>query len=219
MRRKRTRGFTLTELLVVISIIAILAAILFPVLARAKEQGRQTKCTSNLSQLCKSAKMYAADWNDRFPQGGLCAVDRPDKCYSWEDYLESYVREVDIFQCPSAKVDDPVNQFCYAWNYELSQKPEAAVYQQTRTLMFYDSWDHGTCTSWDGGDPPYDNYEGCCQNGHFDVDCKDQNIVYWGYMDLRHNDQAMVVYVDGHTGSIKELDSDATKIQWLLDQR
>ncbi|GAG50528.1 unnamed protein product, partial [marine sediment metagenome] len=91
MSRRGTKGFTLIELLVVIAIIGMLAAILFPVLARAKEQARQTKCLNNLSQLAKAAKMYGQDWNDRFPQQGLCSVDRPNKCYSWEDYLASYV--------------------------------------------------------------------------------------------------------------------------------
>jgi prepilin-type N-terminal cleavage/methylation domain-containing protein/prepilin-type processing-associated H-X9-DG protein len=235
MKRSKAEGFTLIELLVVIAIIAILAAILFPVFARAKEQGRQAKCTSNLSQLAKAAKMYAADWNDRFPMRGgmLCPPDpRTAKCTTWETYLASYVRETEVYVCPSAKLDHPDLQFSYAWNHELSGNPEAAVYQQTRTLMFYDSADHGTCTAWDTGDPypdgggPYDNDEGSNwaaagspPEPWYDVDCKDPNIIYWGYMDLRHNDQAMVVYVDGHTGSIKELNSEDTKRQWNLDQR
>lgn len=45
---KKASGFTLIELLVVIAIIAILAAILFPVMASAREQGRQAKCINNL---------------------------------------------------------------------------------------------------------------------------------------------------------------------------
>ena len=55
------RGFTLIELLVVIAIIAILASILFPVFARAREKARQTSCLSNIKQLALGCIMYAED--------------------------------------------------------------------------------------------------------------------------------------------------------------
>ncbi len=57
----RRRGFTLIELLTVIAIIAILAALLFPVMATAREQARATSCMSNLHQLWVAASVYKAD--------------------------------------------------------------------------------------------------------------------------------------------------------------
>lgn len=57
----RRRGFTLMELLVVSGIVAVLAAILFPVLSRSKEKARQTSCTSNLRQLVIASKLYEHD--------------------------------------------------------------------------------------------------------------------------------------------------------------
>ena len=64
MRRK---GFTLIELLVVIAIIAILAGILFPVFARAKEQARLARCQSHIKQAGQAVLMYTSDWSEAFP--------------------------------------------------------------------------------------------------------------------------------------------------------
>ena len=62
----RCRGFTLIELLVVIAIIAILAAILLPVLAKAKEKGKRAQCINNLRQVGMVSLMYASDTSDKF---------------------------------------------------------------------------------------------------------------------------------------------------------
>lgn len=62
-------GFTLIELLVVIAIIAILAAILFPVLTSAKETARQATCSSNMKQISQAFQLYLQSWNDTYIQG------------------------------------------------------------------------------------------------------------------------------------------------------
>src|SRR5512142_2041401 len=62
------RGFTLIELLVVIAIIGILAAMLFPVFARARESARKTQCLANVKNIAIAWNMYLTDY-DKFPPG------------------------------------------------------------------------------------------------------------------------------------------------------
>jgi prepilin-type N-terminal cleavage/methylation domain-containing protein/prepilin-type processing-associated H-X9-DG protein len=71
---RKQPGFTLIELLVVIAIIAILAAVVFPVLASARRRAYQAECASNLKQLGIAIHAYAQDWDDTFPY----AVDATD---------------------------------------------------------------------------------------------------------------------------------------------
>src|SRR5215469_13587136 len=66
-RRSRYHGFTLIELLVVIAIIAILAAILLPVLGKAHRKSLRTIDINNMKQLAAGSFMYASDFNDWFP--------------------------------------------------------------------------------------------------------------------------------------------------------
>src|SRR5436190_9709718 len=62
-------GFTLIELLVVIAIIAILAAVLLPVLSTAKNSGKKAACLSNLRQIGVAIHLYAQDHEGRIPYG------------------------------------------------------------------------------------------------------------------------------------------------------
>lgn len=91
---KRT-AFTLIELLVVTAIIAVIAAILFPVFASVRERGRRTVCLSNERQLGMAMLQYAADNGDTFPGGAMWAGDR------WVSLTYPYVKSAALFHCPS----------------------------------------------------------------------------------------------------------------------
>lgn len=100
-KASRSTGFTLIELLVVIAIITILAAILFPVFARARENARRASCASNLKQLALSSFMYAQDNG-----GKLLCTNTLDTIWSggtgWKP-LEPYIKNPQVLLCPSAK--------------------------------------------------------------------------------------------------------------------
>ena len=100
------RAFTLIELLIVIAIIAILAAILFPVFAQAREKARSTSCLSNLKQIGLATTMYAQDYEETMPIATYGIIDPKLGLvqFPWSDALQPYSKSRLIIQCP----DQPV---------------------------------------------------------------------------------------------------------------
>ena len=99
----RSKGFTLIELLVVIAIISILAAILFPVFARARENGRRTSCLSNMKQLGLGVMQYQQDNDEMYPQAYWYKNDQGDLngYMQWSGATMPYVKSEQLYVCPS----------------------------------------------------------------------------------------------------------------------
>lgn len=100
---KRNKAFTLIELLVVIAIISILAAILFPVFARARENARRTSCLSNMKQIGLGVMQYVQDYDEHYPMYRVTRLSSETSAnpYGWADAVQPYVKSTQIFQCPS----------------------------------------------------------------------------------------------------------------------
>jgi prepilin-type N-terminal cleavage/methylation domain-containing protein/prepilin-type processing-associated H-X9-DG protein len=128
----RRRGFTLIELLVVIAIIGILAAMLFPVFARARESARKIQCLSNVKNIALAINMYLTDY-DACPPGNAdsnltawvgsltlgaggdirCSHQGGEEQWGWRAnpylrwpvVLDEYIKNRDVWKCPSATVE------------------------------------------------------------------------------------------------------------------
>lgn len=103
--RSRQNAFTLVDLLVVIAIIAVLAAILFPVFAKAREKAGQRTCLSNERQLGLGLLQYQQDYNGYFPHG-ILPRRAPFQGIGWAGEIYPYVKSTGVYHCP----DDPIVQ-------------------------------------------------------------------------------------------------------------
>ncbi len=107
--RTRKTAFTLIEILVVISILALLAAILFPVFARSRENARRSSCLSNLRQIGLGLQQYTQDFDEQNSRSWYVSSgpSSASASYKWMDAIYPYVKSEQVFNCPSHTL--PVN--------------------------------------------------------------------------------------------------------------
>lgn len=131
-------GFTLVELLVVISIIALMTSILLPSVTRAQKQGEQIHCLANQRQLMMAWMLYPADNEDR-----LCNPD------SFTSALLPYAKEKSVFMCKGIQEGDERTEISDSYgissrmggNFRDGVKPFRGLHETSRSserMVFVD---------------------------------------------------------------------------------
>lgn len=167
MRRLGRRdGFSLVELLTLVAILALLAGLLFPVLAQARQAARRSVCTAHLQQLGLAFRLYAADYDDTLPEAG-----GDSDSVAWIDYLSPeqrggiypYVRQFSktgpsVYRCPNGLPDTSgyrsvsstyaMNDYLRPWH---GRYPEgvpnaplalAQIESVSRTILLFEATQH-----------------------------------------------------------------------------
>lgn len=228
-RISQRRGFTLIEILVVVAIIAILAAILFPVFARARESARKSSCQSNLKQIGLAWMQYTQDYDDKVMPGGAFGDsklwignwDASNNILPKTSYLEPYMKADQVYACPSFVSGSGANWnspfLGYGYNRYLfgvvgnggtpyCERTISSFERPTETLAFADSGVlRSSGVEWTQWAYPI-RPPGMTDN-------------FWASFHGRHNGTGNVLFIDGHVKAFKPafypIDTDDARRQSL----
>jgi prepilin-type processing-associated H-X9-DG protein len=183
--------------MIVIGIIAILAAILLPVLSSARASGYKVTCISNVHQLLQASAMYVSDWDRRLVPARVY-TGGPDLGTTWCVLLRKYTGDERLLLCPvdlnpqvvSNSTDLPHG---YGINYDLTYVSGAsylswsmaAVPRTADLVLFFDMVDSAQAMG--------ASYE----------------LSRVGRLATRHSDRAVVGFLDGHARAVQTSDVDS----------
>jgi prepilin-type N-terminal cleavage/methylation domain-containing protein/prepilin-type processing-associated H-X9-DG protein len=239
--RKQQIGFTLIELMVVISIISMLAAIMFPAFSAARAKARSTVCLSNIKQLGMALLLYADDYDEGFAPFDYKIDDEHWQYWyglqtgTWPDFkydltkglLEEYKHNVAIMHCPGFDPTHPMYGRGLGYGYNImiggnslmNRKPSrlAQLQRPSDTIVFADAALHYDPASWDW--PPkivFDTWEST-------MIVPPSILQSWGYPsmeyrfhDPRHFNRANVFFADGHAKSVHRTELDGSEDMWNI---
>ncbi len=230
--KNRRKAFTLIELLVVIAIISILAAILFPVFARARENARRTSCASNLKQMGLAMMQYTQDYDERFLRVPAIGGNQG----AWARELAPYTKNIQVLICPSNPTEtgaamsypprcDYAYHPWYGWNSGTEARAPASasvagggitlstLTQPSLSVIFMDSyvWDARNNQSTGNGTNNYHcSVNGRCATAKINIvaSSTDPNL------GLRHLGGLNYAFADGHVKWYKSASATQSAVVW-----
>lgn len=207
-RATKKKGFTLIELLVVIAIIAILAAILFPVIAAAKTNAHTVRCAANLRQIGMSCTLYLDDNGGRFSPWVGPATPQSPSGSSWLALLGKYARTKLLSNCPLDEkhptwVGYWKNVYTDYWSGGLATIPplHSSFHNYRATVYMMDGpseYNQGIHTWW-GPPRMWAPFSGGAYTNKQMLDSE-----------TRHNGAANAVFLDGHVALVRPGDWQTT---------
>jgi prepilin-type N-terminal cleavage/methylation domain len=219
--RPRHSAFTLIELLTVIAIIGILAAIIIPVTGRVRESAKSARCLANLRQLGLATNLYAQDNKGYYPFGYIKATD-----VRWHHLIHSYLgvvtptntektRSTSVHLCPSERTELASASDQHRTNYSANPqvmrekkddstqaRKTSAVLRPSQVVIIAD----GTVASNGGSDWGFYNQTGWdnsnvaqAENVVPNEETEDHRRISW-----RHQNRTQVVFADGHAAAFAQ---------------
>ncbi len=177
-------AFTLVEILVVIALTSIMAAILYPIIGKARENSRQSICMSNQKQLAQAMQQYVQDNNNTFPG----VVGFVDEGSSWHNAVRAEHYSNAIFACPNTMADGSLVHPTYGLNGYLYGANTIGLTDPAHTLL---SADANTSIILSAGPKP-----GVIHPG------KEIDLTRYHIDRTRHSGNYVAAFMDGHTEAL-----------------
>ena len=219
--KRLTPGFTMVEILVAIATVALLLALVFPVINVAKGRANGAKCISNIRSVGQGIMMYTAENGGKYPTFGS---DKANAQPYWAERIDSFVgRHSKSYLCPAEKItpdsEEKIAPFNYpgAWYAGIHYGANPAIismwWGSEQGVDFYVPTGPGMITrpsatvlltdSWDGRTAPGTGIS--FVTGHVGEGSR-MNPGVWptSFIKYRHGGKANVCFVDGHIESLTE---------------
>jgi prepilin-type processing-associated H-X9-DG protein/prepilin-type N-terminal cleavage/methylation domain-containing protein len=204
----RARLFTLVELMVVIALIAVIAALLLPAVTKARDKVRTTECSSNLRQVMLATVMYLEANDEVFPPqyGGFDALlyypnhaEVATVYGNYQCYIEPYAESFDVFMCPSSFQTQANARFAYDY--------AANVLMDGRNFGFFNN-------------RTINGIKQSVSDWAYVADTNNEWIhmaAPW-HIEARHLGRVNVGYLDGHASTLSagEINSSPRCFGWLM---